>query len=223
LLASATVPKQKATDVAVTIVSTPKTQDEDRRYVVYWLGYSVSGDGIQSLSPFQWDTIFQETGRQAFLTVSPRGHARGVQVTSDAARPVGESLAEALSALALALPEDSVGIGARWDDHVAITLTALDGSEWQAVLQVTYRLRDLEPGEEGTTIARIEFDGEPVEDPESVTKASGRYFGESRFSVERGRYDMLMVRANLEVEWEDSSGLPPSRSIIEWAAQVARR
>ena len=223
LLASVTIPKERITDVAATIVSTPKAQDEDRRYVAYWLGYKVYGDDVQGLSSFQWDTIFQKTGRQAFVTFSPRGHARGVEVTSDAARPVGESLAEALSALALALPEDSVGIGARWDDDVAVTLAAPDGSEWQTAVRVTYRLRDLEPGPEGTTIARIEFDGEPVQDPASATKAYGRYFGESRFSVEKGRYDMVMVIANLEIEWEDTSGLPPSRSIVEWRAQVARR
>ncbi len=223
LLASATIPKQKTTDVAATIVSTPKAQDEDRRYIAYWLGYSVYGDDVRGLSPFQWDTIFQKTGRQAFVTFSPRGHARGVEVTSDAARPVGESLAEALSAMALALPEDSVGIGARWEDNVAVMLAAPDGSEWLTVVRVTYRLRDLEPGPEGATVARIEFDGEPVQDPASATKAYGRYFGESRFSVEKGRYDMLMVIANLEIEWEDASGLPPSRSIIEWGARVARR
>jgi hypothetical protein len=223
LLASATIPKEKTTDVAATIVSTPKAQDEDRRYIAYWMGYNVYGDDVQGLSSFQWDTIFQETGRQAFVTVSPRGHPRGVEVTSDAARPVGESLAEALSGLALGLPEDSVGIGARWEDNVAVTLAAPDGSEWLTAFRVTFRLRDLLPGSEGTTIARIEFDGEPVQDPTSATKAYGRYFGESRFSVEEGRYDMVMVIANLEVEWEDTSGLPPSRSIIEWRAQVARR
>ena len=223
LLASATIPKEQTTDVAATIVSTPKAQDEERRYIAYWLGYSVYGDDVQGLSSFQWDTVFQETGRQAFVTFSPRGHVRGVEVTSDAARPVGESLAEALSALALGLPKDSVGIGARWDDDVAVTLAAPDGSEWLTAVRVTYRLRDLMPGPEGTTIARIEFDGEPVQDPASATKAYGRYFGESRFSVEKGRYDMLMVIANLEIEWEDTSGLPPSRSIVEWRAQVSRR
>jgi hypothetical protein len=223
LLAPATVPKQRTTEVAATIVSTPREEAEDRRYVAYWLGYRVQGDDVQGLSAFQWDTVFQESGRQAFVMFSPRGHPRGVSVTSDATQPVGESLAEALTALAMALPEDSVAIGARWEDNVAVTLTAPDGSEWLTLVEVTYRLRDLEPGPEGATVARIEFDGEPVQDPESATIPYGRYFGESRFSVERGRYDSLMAIAKLEIEWEDTSGLPPSRSIVEWGATVARR
>ena len=33
LLASATVPKEKVTDVAATVVSTPKEEDEERRYI----------------------------------------------------------------------------------------------------------------------------------------------------------------------------------------------
>ncbi|KPK64627.1 MAG: hypothetical protein AMS21_06200, partial [Gemmatimonas sp. SG8_38_2] len=184
LLATATVPKQRTTDVAATIVSTPRADDEDRRYIAYWMGYRVHGDDVQGLTSFQWDTVFQMTGRQASVTFSPRGHPRGVSVNSDATRPVGESLAEALLALALALPEDSVAIGALWEDNVAVTLQAPDGSEWLTPVAVTYRLRDLEPGAEGTTIARIEFDGEPLERPNSATKPYGRYFGESRFSVE---------------------------------------
>ncbi len=223
LLAAATVPKQKSADVAATIVSTPSAPNEDRRYIAYWLGYRVQGDDVQSLTAVQWDTIFQETGRQAFLTISPRGHVRRVEVTSDATRPVGESLAETLSGLALALPEDSVAIGAHWEDSLVVTLDAPDGSAWLARIRVTYRLRDLEPGPEGMTVARIEFDGEPLPDPSSAARAYGRYFGESRFTVELGRYEMLMAIANLEIEWEDSSGLPPSRSIIEWEARVARR
>jgi len=223
LLASATEPKATGTEIAATIVSTPRSSDEDRRYLAYWLGYRVTGDALETLSAFQWDTLFQQTGRRAVLTFSARGHPRGVQVSSDAHRPVGQALADALSAMALALPEDSVTEGSQWEDHVAMTLKAPDGSGFVAAVQVTYRLREIQTGPDGT-YARIEFDGEPVSGGgDADVQVSGRYFGESVFAVDRGRYERLMAIANFEIEWEDTSGLPPSRSFIDWEAQFAGR
>lgn len=222
LLEPATVPKQTTTDVAVTIVSTPVAPDEDRRYLAYWLGYKVYGDDVQGLSSFQWDTIFQQVGRRVVLRFSPRGHPKGVEVTSDAVRPVAQSLADALAGLAMALPPDSVSRGSRWEDDVAIVLKAPDGSGLTVVIRVTYRLREIQVEPEGL-VARIEFDGEPVHSSAAGARVLGRYFGDSRFAVNEGRYERMMALAKLEIEWEDTSGLPPSRSLVEWQGQFARR
>lgn len=221
LLESATVPKQTTTEIAATIVSTPRADDEDRRYIAYWLGYKVSGDDMKALTPIQWDSIFRKVGRRAVLTFSPRGHPKGVEVAG-AARPVGQSLADALSALALPLPADSVTEGSGWQDDVVVSLAAPDGSRWGAAIRVNFRVRELRESSEGL-YARIEFDGEPVGTSGSSRKVAGSYFGDSVFDVTHGRYDRMLALANLEIEWEDTSGLPPSRSLVEWQAKVARR
>lgn len=222
LLESATVPKETNTDIAATIVSTHREPDEERRYFVYWLGYRVTGDNLQTLTPIQWDSIFQAAGRRAVLRVSPQGRPTGVEVTSDAVRPVARALAGALSALALALPVDTVGVGSRWDDNVAVKLKAPDGSERSLAVHVNYRLREFQSAT-GEVVARIEFDGEPVHGSLADAKVSGRYYGETYFAVERGRYKEGLALANFEIEWEDTSGLPPSRSIIEWQAKFVSR
>jgi hypothetical protein len=221
LLESATVPKQTTTDIAATIVSTPTAEGEDRRYIAYWLGYRVSGDNVQSLSAAQWDSIFQKVGRRAVLKFSPQAEPKGVEVV-DAARPVGESLAEALMGLAMPLPADSVSEGSSWGATVAVTLTAPDGSHWVVPVRVAFRLRELNQGRDGM-YARIEYDGEPVDSVGSATRMYGRYFGDSVFDVTHGRYDRMLAVAKLEVEWDDKSGLPPSRTLVEWQAQVIRR
>jgi hypothetical protein len=222
LLESATVPKQTNTDIAATIVSTQKKADEERRYFVYWLGYRVSGDDLQTLTPIQWDSIFQAAGRRAVLRVSPQGRPTGVEVTSDAVRPVARALAGVLSALALTLPADTVSVGSRWDDNVALKLKAPDGSERTLAVHVNFRLRAFQ-SETGEAVARIEFDGEPVHGSLPDAKVAGRYYGETFFAVERGRYKQGLALANFEIEWENSGGLPPSRSIIEWQAQFVSR
>jgi hypothetical protein len=221
LLQSTTVPKEMITDIAATIVSTPVEPDEERRYLVYWLGFKVGGDDVRGLSPLQWDSIFQKVGRRAVVRFSPLGHPEGVEVTSDAVRPVGEAMARTLSAFALALPVDSVSVGSRWEDDVAITLRAPDGSERLTPLRITYRLRAIER-ELGGWFARIEFDGEPIHGA-SGADVTGRYFGESVFAVNKGRYERAMALANLEMAWEDTTGLPPSRSLIEWRGEFSRR
>jgi hypothetical protein len=221
LLESATVPNRTTTEISATVVSTPTADDEDRRYVAYWLGYRVTGRSVQSLNVMQWDSIFKKAGRRGELKFSPRGHPKGVEVV-EAARPVGQALADALSGLALPLPADSVSEGSSWEDKVALVLAAPNGSRWGATVRVTFRLRELRQEPEGV-YARIEFDGEPIRTSDSDIEIQGRYFGDSVFDVTRGRYDRMLALANLEVEWEDKSGLPPSRTLIEWQAQVARR
>lgn len=222
LLESATVPKEKTTEVAATLVSTPSEPEGERRYIAYWLGYKIEGSEVRGLSPLQWDSIFREAGRRAVVRFSPRGRARGVEVGSDAVRPVGQALASALQGLATALPPDSVSQGSRWQDRVAVAFDAPDGSRLIATVEVTYRLREFQEAADGP-IARIEFDGEPVQSSAESSAITGRYFGESYFAVTQGRYDRVMALANLEVEWKDASGLPPSRSIVEWQAQITRR
>ncbi len=220
LLRSAATAKQTITDIAATVVSTPAGPDEDRRYLAYWLGFKFSGDDVRGLSPIQWDSIFQKAGRRAVLTFSPRGRPKGVEVASDAERPVGRAMARTLAGMALALPADSVGRGARWQSRVAITLEAPDGSDLVTPIQVTYHVRSIEQEADGLR-ARIEFDGKPVP-MGSGAAADGSYFGESVFDVDRGRYERLVALANLEIPWEDTSGLPPGRILVEWRGELSR-
>ncbi len=221
LLRSASEPKQTEAVIAATVVSMPREREE-RRYIAYWLGYRLSGDEVQSLSPLQWDSIFQKVGRRAVLRFSPRGQPRGVQVGSDAVRPVGQALAAILSGLAMGLPADSVTRGSVWEGDVAVQVTAPDGSRGAVAIRVTYRLREFWD-EPGGLKARVEFDGEPQSTDVEKATASGRYFGESIFAVREGRYEQLLALANLELSWSDSTGLPPSRAVIEWQAQLNRQ
>jgi len=222
LLRSVAEPKEKQTDVAATIVSTPTDVGAERRYLAYWLGYRIMGDDVRGLSPVQWDSIFQAAGRRAVMRFSPRGQAKGVEVASDAVRPVAQALANTLSGLAMELPVDSVEPGGRWGGNLAVTVDAPDGSRLTVIMQVRYRLRELERGPEGL-VARIEFDGEPVPATGDAPETTGEYYGESYFSVSAGRYDKIMALANLEVEWHDPSGLPPGRWLVRWRGDVVRR
>jgi hypothetical protein len=222
LLQSATTPKETATDVAATIVSTPGEAEAERRYIAYWLGYRIMGDDVRGLSPVQWDSIFQAAGRRAIVRFTPRGQGKGVEVGSDAVRPVGQALAKALSGLATELPVDSVAPGARWEGKVAIVFDAPDGSRLIAAMQVLYRLRELLPEPDGM-VARIEFDGEPVPSSGDAPQIAGRYYGESYFAVAAGRFNKIMALADLEVEWNDESGLPPSRLLVRWQGNANRR
>ncbi len=221
LLQSATVPRETQIEIAATVVAVPSETEEERRYIAYWLGYRLSGDQVQGLSPLQWDSIFQKVGRRAVLRFSPRGEPRGVQVTSDAVRPVAQSLAAALSGLAMALPADSVGQGSVWEGDVAVQVAAPDGSQRAVPMQVTYRLREVRDGRDGLRV-RVEFDGEPIGAATQNATVSGRYFGESIFAVNEGRYEQLIALANLQLDWEDTSGLPPNHSVIEWQTRVNR-
>jgi hypothetical protein len=221
LLESATVPREKTIEVAATLVSTPTQPEAERRYIAYWLGYKIEGDEVRGLTPLQWDSIFRKAGRRAIVRFTPQGRTRGVEVGSDAVRPVGQALASTLLGLATSLPFDSVSQGSRWQDRVAIAFDAPDGSRLIATVQVTYRLREFREGIDGL-IARIEFDGEPVPSGAEDAAITGRYFGESYFAVTQGRYNQVMARANLEVEWKDASGLPPSRSMVKWQGQITK-
>ncbi len=222
LLRSATTPKEKQTAVAATIVSTPGEAEAERRYIAYWLGYRITGDDVRGLSPVQWDSIFQAAGRRAIVRFSPRGQGKGVEVGSDAVRPVGQALASALSGLAMELPVDSVMPGSRWEGRVAVTVDAPDGSRLTATMQVMYRLRELQQESDGV-VARIEFDGEPLASSGDARQIEGRYYGESYFAVTAGRYNKVMALADLEVEWSDASGLPPSRLMVRWQGDAVRR
>lgn len=222
LLRSAGTPKEKQTDVAATVVSTPADSDAERRYIAYWLGYRITGDDVQGLSPVQWDSIFQVAGRRGVVRFTPRGQPRGVEVASDAVRPVAQALANTLSGLAMELPTDSVVAGGRWGGRVAVTVDAPDGSRLIVPVQVRYRLREFQEGSDGL-VARIEFDGEPVPASGEAPKTTGQYYGESYFSVGAGRYNRIMALANLEVEWHDPSGLPPGHWIVRWRGDVVRR
>jgi hypothetical protein len=222
LLRSAGTPKEKQTDVAATVVSTPAGPDAERRYIAYWLGYRIIGDDVQGLSPVQWDSIFQVVGRRGIVRFTSRGQPRGVEVASDAVRPVAQALANTLSGLAMELPLDSVVAGGRWGGNVAVNVDAPDGSRLIVPVQVRYRLREFQEGPDGL-VARIEFDGEPVPASDDAPKATGQYYGESYFSVTAGRYNRIMALANLEVEWHDPSGLPPGRWTVRWRGDVVRR
>ncbi len=221
LLQSATAPRETQTEIAATLVAVPPETEAELRYVAYWLGYRFSGDQVQGLSPLQWDSIFQKVGRRAVLRFTPRGEPRGVQVSSDAVRPVAQALAAALSGLATSLPADSVSQGSVWQGDVAVQVAAPDGSLRAVPVQVTYRLREVRDGPDGSRV-RIEFDGEPIGAATEDVTVSGRYFGESIFAVNEGRYEQLLALANLELGWKDTSGLPPNHSVIEWQARVNR-
>lgn len=223
LLASVTAPKTKTQDIAGTIVSTPVGREDERRYIIYWLGYKFSsGEEDRSLSSVQWDSIFQKAGRRAELRFSALGQPRGVDVSSEAVRPVAQSLADVLAGLALGLPADSVAATDSWDGQLAVPVSGLDGARKLVVMQVTYRLAELTVEIDGLK-AHIEFDGEPVSITDDAGEVTGKYFGESVFSVNGGRYEQVMAIANLEVKWKDSSGLPPSRTVVEWRGQLTRR
>lgn len=222
LLQAATTPKHTAIEIAATIVSVPRGAEENRRYTLYWLGFRHTGDDIRSLSPIQWDSIFRQVGRRAVLTLAPRGKLLGVEVSSDAARPVGEAFAGSLTALALTLPADSAGVGSSWQSDVAVPVRGVDGTRTLVPFRVRYHIRTLEDEPDGVT-ARIEFDGQPLAMGDEAVEVSGSYFGESLFAVGPGRYERVMALANLEIAWPvDESGLPPSRSIVEWRAELNR-
>lgn len=222
LLQVATTPKHTAIEIAATIVSVPRQTEENRRYTLYWLGFRHTGDEIRSLSPIQWDSIFRQVGRRAVLTLSPTSRPLGVEVSSDAARPVGEAFARSLTALALTLPVDSAGVGSSWQSDVAVPVRGVDGTRTLIPVRVNYRLRALEDEPDGLR-ARIEFDGQPLTMGDRAVEVSGSYFGESLFAVGTGRYERVMAVADLEIAWPvDESGLPPSRSIVEWRAELNR-
>jgi hypothetical protein len=223
LLASVTAPRTTTRDIAGTVVSTPAERDAERRYAIYWLGYRFSeGEEERSLNSAQWDSIFQAAGRRAVLRFTARGQPLGVEVSSDAVRPVAQSLADVLAGLALTLPADSVGIGARWDDQLAVPVNGPDGSRKVVTMSVTYRLAELS-GDPGGLRARIEFDGAPTGITDGSGEISGKYFGESVFSLGRGRYEQVMAIADLEVVWNDTGGLPPARTVVEWRGQLISR
>ena len=223
LLAAVTAPKTITRDIAGTVVSTPAEGDEERRYLIYWLGYRLAGaEEDRTLSSMQWDSIFQAAGRRAELRFTARGQPRGVKVSSDAVRPVAQSLADVLSGLALALPADSVGLTEHWEDELAVPMDGLDGLRKQVIIEVSYRLTGLDMEPDGLK-AHIEFDGEPVSISDDSGEVTGKYFGESVFSVSGGRYEQVLAIANLEVKWKDSSGLPPSRTVLEWRGELIRR
>ncbi len=222
LLASVTAPKTTTRDIAGTIVSTPAEREGERRYLIYWLGYRFAGEEDRSLTSAQWDSIFQAVGRRAELRFSARGQPRGVDVSSEAVRPVAQSLADVLAGLALVLPEDSVEVADNWQGQLAVPVSGLDGVRKLVVMNVTYRLTALTVEIDGIR-AHIEFDGEPVSITEDAGEVTGKYFGESVFSVDGGRYEQVMAIANLEIKWKDSSGLPPSRTVVEWRGQLIRR
>ncbi len=221
LLRSASEPRETLTEIAATVVAVTSDTEEECRYIAYWLGYRLSGDQVQGLTPLQWDSIFQKVGRSAVLRFTLRGEPRGVQVSSDAVRPVAQALAQALSGLAMSLPADSVTQGSVWEGNVAVQVAAPDGSRRAVPVRVTYRLREIRD-EPGGLKARIEFDGEPFGTGTEDATFSGRYFGESLFAVNAGRYEQLMALANLELNWKDTSGLPPNHSVVEWQTQVTR-
>lgn len=221
LLQSLAAPRQRTTELATTIISDRHEPDQERRYRLYWLGYRVSGDEERGLSGLQWDSIFQRVGRGAILRFSPHGQPQGVLVSSGAVRPVAQALTDILSALALALPADSVSEGEGWRDRVTIHVRALDGSQQPVNLHVNYRLARLRMESDGL-VARIEFDGEPVSFGERIAEISGRYFGESLFRVGAGHYESVLVAANLELKWADVDELPPSRSLVDWQAELNR-
>ncbi len=221
-LSSATGPWNRTTEVALTMVSTARADAASPRYLVYWLGYRISGDEARSLSAMQWDSIFRTVGRRAVVHMTPTGQIENVQVSSDAVRPVGRSLAAILGGLALDLPADSVDAGAEWHGGVVIPVRRPDGTRTQATIRVRYLLRRFEVQPEGRLV-RIEFDGEPAEVGERADSVSGVYFGEAIFAVGEGRFDRMRAEARLDVHWKPAGGLPASRSRTEWVGQFTRR
>lgn len=221
LLESATAPRRRTTEIAVTMVSLSEPTEADRRYMLYWLGYRVSGDDVRSLSSMQWDSIFQAAGRRAVLSISPLGEPRGVRVGSEAVRPVGQAMADIFASLALGLPADSVGAGDTWETVVSIPVRRPDGSRVLVPITVSHLLRRLSEDREGL-MAQIEFDGEPLDRVTGAEAVSGSYSGEGVFAVREGRYERMVVTSRLEVKWSDSGGLPPSSSLVEWESEFIR-
>jgi hypothetical protein len=86
---------------------------------------------------------------------------------------------------------------------------------------VVYRLAKLE-SEAGRVVARIEFDGAAVAGAASWADVAGKYYGESVFAVDEGRYDSVVALAKLEVSWSDASGLPPNHTEYESQARLNR-
>jgi hypothetical protein len=222
LLTSATVPREKKTELAATIVSVPREADEDRSYIVYWLYHQITGHEARGLSALQWDSIFQKAGRRATVGFSSQGELRNVKVGSEATRPVGQALARILGAFATMLPADSVAVGSSWQSEVMVPVGKPDGSQAAIAVRVTSRLREIRTEADGSK-ARIEFDGEAVSGAAGDVGASGRYYGESVFDIAGGRYDHLLALAELEVRWDGTGGLPPSRTLVEWRGEVNRR
>ena len=221
LLSPSTGPRQWKTELVLTMVTGTQTSDEERRYIIYWLGYRVSGDDVQTLTALQWDSIFQKAGRRAVLKMTPLGLPQGIEVSSDAVRPVGQALASILGGMATDLPADSVAVGDSWSGRVAIPVRRPDGTRVRATVEVTYRLAKFVNGPEGET-AHIEFDGEPIEMDGEVDFFSGRYFGEGVFAVHEGRYERMIAAGKLDVAWAIKGDLPPSRSQVDWQGEFNR-
>ena len=222
LLESATVPREKKSELAATIVSVPREADEDRSYIVYWLFHQTTGHEAGGLSALQWDSIFQKVGRRATVGFSSLGKLRSVKVGSEATRPVGQGLARILGAFATMLPADSVAVGSSWQSEVMIPIGKPDGSQAAIAVRVTSRLREIRSEADGPEV-RIEYDGEAVSGGAGSAGVSGRYYGESLFAVAGGRYEHLLALAELEVRWAGTGGIPPSRTLVEWRGEVNRR
>lgn len=221
-LSSLTGERQRTTELAVTLASPQQPPDGERRYLVYWLGYRISGDEVRGLSPLQWDSIFQEVGRRAAVRFTPLGELTGVELSSDAVRPVAQAFTEIVSSMGFDLPAEPVGPGDRWMGRALIPVTAPDGSRGRVGVEITYRLAEILVDERGPR-ARIEFDGKPTGLAAGDGQVTGEYYGECVFAIPSGRFDQMMAIANLEVTWEDSgTGLPPSQSLVHWNGSFTR-
>lgn len=222
ILSSTAGPWNRTTQVALTMVVNPSMSEDELRYFVYWLGYRVSGDEARTLTPVQWDSIFRKVGRRGVVTLSRRGEPRGVEVPGEALRPVGEALARILAAVPFTLPHDSVSVGDRWQGLARVPVRRPDGTRAEVAVRLDYRLRRIREEGEGP-VARIEFDGRPVEVIGEDVEVSGTYFGEAIFAIHQGRYEGLTASAELEVAWPATeSGLPPSRSHANWQGDLTR-
>jgi hypothetical protein len=222
LLSSTRGPWQRTTEVALTMVSLAQSSDSTRRYVVYWLGYRLSGDEVRSLTSMQWDSIFRAAGRRASVTFTAVGEPRDVHVSSEAVQPVGEALASILGASPLRLPVDSVAAGDHWSGGVQVPVRRPDGTRARVIVRLDYELRRIEEEADGR-YARIQISGQPVRADGDAEGVSGNYFGEAVFSVSAGRFERANARAELEVQWPaGSEGLPPSRSLVEWSGEFSR-
>lgn len=222
ILSTATGPWDRNTDIALTMVVNPAAPVDMPEYLIYWLGYRVTGDETRSLTPAQWDSIFQVTGRRAVLRFGRLGEPVGVEVSADAVRPVGEALATMLAAAPLSLPPDSVNEGSTWEGFARVPVRRPDGTRVAVRVRLEYRLRRISD-EPDARFARIEFDGRPLELVDGDSGVEGRYFGEAVFAVHAGRYEQLTATAELEVAWPASEGgLPSSRSQTTWQARFIR-
>lgn len=222
LLSSTEGPWRRTTEVALTMVSLGQPSDSLRRYIVYWLGYRLSGDEVRSLTSMQWDSIFRAAGRRAAVTLTAEGQPRDVQVSSEAVQPVGEALAAILGASPLQLPADSVTIGDHWSGGVQVPVRRPDGTRARVIVQLDYELRRIEDEGDGR-FARIQVSGRPVRVAGDSVAVSGDYFGEAVFSVTAGRFERADAQAQLEVQWPvGSEGLPASRSSVEWVGEFSR-